>query len=427
MDRPAVGRVLGVALLLSCLAGVGCGATAREITWYTWPWNAQEEKEWKARLADFTAKTGIKVNVINLVSGTGYDQKLLLLFAAGDVPDVIHLRGQREFPLMGSMQAALDLSSYLKRSTLPLRDYAASMMKSTQWEGEQIALPSSAGSYLAMYNVDQFNRFGLSAPGVDWTWDDVLSLSRKLTVDRDGNGTPEQWGLFVPDYAWEEMVLSAGIPPITADRTFNWNNLTVREMLQFWVDLFSKERIVNRQWDGFLSGKQAIFLEGTWSLPRRDQQPDFTWDTNVMPRWRNLPHGTELIVHGYAIPKAAKNPDDAFRFIEWLASRERILGEFQAGNVETELVPDRAIMAKNLSVLGQLAPRLPAVLLWTIEHGYQLPRPSWYIGDQNYWSIEYIGQALAGTMSVANALELTERQFNALVKAGASWTHKPQQ
>ncbi|HEX6970747.1 MAG TPA: sugar ABC transporter substrate-binding protein [Limnochordia bacterium] len=414
-------------LLTPVLTGMGSAAPAREITWYTWPWTAEEQQEWNERLAAFTAQTGIKVNVINLISGTGYEQKLLLLFAAGDVPDVIHLRGQREFPMMGSMHAVLDLTPYLKQTTLPIRDYATSMLRSTQWEGEQIALPSSAGSYLAMYNVDQFNRFGLNPPGIDWTWDDVLFLSRKLTVDRNGDGTPEQYGLFVPDYAWEEMVLSAGIPPLKGDGTFNWNNLTVREMLQFWVDLFTKEKIVNRNWDGFLSGKQAIFLEGTWSIPDREHPPDFTWDTAVMPRWRDLPHGTELIVHGYAIPKAAKNPDDAFRFIEWLASRERILGEFNEGNVSTELVPDRVIMARNLQVLGELAPRLPETLLWTIEHGFQLPRPSWYIGDQNYWSIEYIGQALAGTMSVPTALELTERQFNALVAAGASWTYKPQE
>lgn len=156
------------------------------------------------------------------------------------------------------------------------------------------------------------------------------------------------------------------------------------------------------------------------------RKPNFDWDVNVMPRWRNLPHGSQLIVESYAIPKAAKNPDAAFRFIEWLSSRELSTAMSQAGSSQSGLVPDRVIMARNLSTVADLAPRLGAVFMWTAEHGFQLPRPSWYIGDQNYWSLDNIGRALSGQMSVASALELTENHFNALVRAGASWMHKPE-
>lgn len=416
--------LLATMLVMLVMSLSAAAMAAKEITWYTWPWNARAEEMWKKDLAEFQASTGIKVNVINMVPATdrGYDQKLLLLFASGNAPDLIHLRGQREFPMMGSMEAVRDLEPALRKSSLPLKDYAPSLMDSFKWEGVQIGLPDSADFYLTLYNVDEFNRAGLSKPPADWTWEDLRNLARKLTIDKNGDGIPEQYGFCTPDYAYEEMILSTGIPALRGDHTWNWTagNQPVMEMLEFWRDLFTKEKCVCPEFEDFGTAKSAIVMDGNWSLDM-SQRFSFTWDVHTYPRWRQLEHGSSLIVHGYAIPKAAKNPDDAFRFLEWLLSRERQMRETESRNWDPGLVTDRFIMLKRLNMVGTLAPSLADVFLWTIENGFQPVRPSFYIGDRNYWDIGYLGQALSGEMDIRAALELTESTYNALLKAGSSW------
>lgn len=40
---------------------------------------------------------------------------------------------------------------------------------------------------VALTNIDELNRRGLMKPDMNWTWDDVRALSRKLT-DRGADG-----------------------------------------------------------------------------------------------------------------------------------------------------------------------------------------------------------------------------------------------
>ncbi|HEX6971657.1 MAG TPA: extracellular solute-binding protein [Limnochordia bacterium] len=398
-------------------------ALAGEITWYTWPWSADAEEEWREELAAFEAQTGIHVNVINMILDRGgYEQQLLTLLAGGIVPDVIEVRGHREFPMLGTMGLLRDLTPLMGRSSLPLRDYAPPLLEGMRWQGRQLALPTAAGGRLTFLNIDAFRDAGIDPPGNEWRWDDLLDWARKMTIDRNGDGQIDRWGFSAPDYAWDEMVLAADFPAHNPDRTFAWNRPEVIEMVQFWIDLRLRHNVVGGE--NFLAGDSAIFMGGTWDFAAiQSSPPSFDWDIATYPRWRNRPQRTALIIDGRAILRDAPNPSDAWRFIEYLESRERYQEQFQAGNFPTGLVPDRLKMIQNLSVLGDLAPSIPRVYTWMLENGYQPARVSWYIGDQNWWDIsrETIDRALTGEMAVPSAFAEAERRYNAVLAAGGTW------
>ncbi|HET7559216.1 MAG TPA: extracellular solute-binding protein [Limnochordia bacterium] len=417
MNRTWSSNAAGACVAAGMLALCGAVASAGEITWFTiQTWTGDTKARWAHELAEFTAQTGIKVNVIHNTDKS-YGGKALTMIAAGESPDVMLLRGQREFPEFGSLDLMTDLSGYLKASSLPLTDYAPPMLDGLKWAGRQIAVPFDATFYLGMVKLNELAQAGLTPPGLDWTWADLQAMAKKLT-QKGADGKVSRYGAFIPDWAYEEMVLSAGIPALKEDHTWNWNQPDVIEMLNFWRDLFTTDPVADPNGD-FFGGNVAMAVDGTWDIPF--QKPKFDWDVDTMPRWRDFKHGSELIVEGLGIPKAAKNPDDAFRFIEWYNSRARADEELKAGVINTSLVPDRRILLQNLAELGQVAPHLADVYTWTFTNGFQLPRPSWYIGDDNYWNISYLDDALSSQSSIANAMQQMEQKVNALTASGAGW------
>ena len=65
------------------------------------------------------------------------------------------------------------------------------------WGDGPICLPQNISSLVVYYNEDLFAEAGTAPPPDDWTWDDFIATAKALTIDRDGDGIVEQYGLGV--------------------------------------------------------------------------------------------------------------------------------------------------------------------------------------------------------------------------------------
>jgi len=118
--------------------------------------------------ADFTLKTGIRVNV-NLMPSTNV---LMLGNAAGDQPDVALGLGM-ETPVDYAMRgAAADLSAMPGFAEIAKRFHPGVMRSYTYNEGTY-ALPETQSFMVMFYRTDVLERLGLTPPD---TWDDLLDL-----------------------------------------------------------------------------------------------------------------------------------------------------------------------------------------------------------------------------------------------------------
>ena len=48
------------------------------------------------------------------------------------------------------------------------------------------------------YNKAIFDEYGVDYPEAGWTWDDLLAIAQELTVDTDGDGKTDIWGIQLP-------------------------------------------------------------------------------------------------------------------------------------------------------------------------------------------------------------------------------------
>jgi len=71
----------------------------------------------------------------------------------------------------------------------------------------------------------------------------------------------------------------------------------------------------------FMSGKLAMWHNGSWALPNYRTIKDFEWDVCLVPRWKT--GSIERVSwDGYAIPFNSKNPDLGWKLIEFLGGGE---------------------------------------------------------------------------------------------------------
>ena len=142
--------------------------------------------------------------------------KLLAVQASGDGPDLACVRMHwlgllREHGLVQPMDGMIrhEIRSQVipALSTEPETSGAVSPNDGKGRDpGPLYLLPYDVGVRLILYRADLFAKAGLPVPGAAWNQSDFLMAARKLTVDRNGDGTPDQWGMGIPGARSEKTV-----------------------------------------------------------------------------------------------------------------------------------------------------------------------------------------------------------------------------
>ena len=143
--------------------------------------------------------------------------------------------------------------------------------------GDLYGLPKDVGPWAFVYNKDLFDKAGVSYPSAtagEWTWDDMLEAAQKLTVDNNGDGKPEQYG--VGAYSLESAVWGNGGEYIDyATGTVKVNEPAFYEAMQFVADLNLKFKVSPNQeaeqamnaYTRFINGQLGMFAMGPWDQP----------------------------------------------------------------------------------------------------------------------------------------------------------------
>ena len=310
----------------STTAPAASGAKA-EITFSMW--GAPEELVvWKQIVADFeAANPGIKVNV-EVSDWDSYWSKLKTQLAAGTPPDLFAM----DAPLYLDYQSRgvlLNLQPYIDKSPDMLKDVYPQTLKAYQTSDGYYGLPRDFQTIVLFYNKDMFDKAGLAYPTADWTWDDLRAAAKKLTLPADASGKKQfgfifdQWDMEV---GWSEALWSYGGDIITPDHTKTLiGEPKARPAWQLLNDMVFVDKSVPDanevgQYGGdlFQSGTAAMTPMGHWSVPGYNTA-GFKYDVAPMPKG---PAGQATSVNsaGFVVSKASKNPDAAFKFIQYTLS-----------------------------------------------------------------------------------------------------------
>jgi multiple sugar transport system substrate-binding protein len=210
------------------------------------------------------------------------DLKMLSDYRSNITAHDVTLISPQLFPLHVEVGDLEDLSPFLKR------DWDASRLAEFNWastfqqgniNNKQIGIPLGSHARILAYNKAAFREAGLDPNKPPANLDELVSYAQKLTIDKDGDGTTDQYGLGLwlgsdrgnVESAYAPLVWGFGgdlINPVTKEAVFA-SDAGLKAAEYIW-DLVNTYKVIpqsalvdpgNRTLDdGLLSGRVAMSL-----------------------------------------------------------------------------------------------------------------------------------------------------------------------
>lgn len=266
--------------------------------------------------------------------GGDYIEVLMARIAAGNPPESITLWSPpSQFGARGALLGLDDLMASAEKARPG--EFYDSPIKSCMWKGKTYGLPASAGDGCIMINKAMFEEAGISTKREDFptTWDGVKELAQKLTKTENGEITVAG---YVP---WTQAWLKDVWSELNGGQIFDAENLQYTfntdsniELFNYWLsyldDLYGGDyeafNLLATWGDvypggAFSLGKAAFDMTGTWGCT--DGEVPFEWEVMKFPVG---PNGTKSVTgfwpNWWAMPKGVANPNEAFRFTEYMCT-----------------------------------------------------------------------------------------------------------
>ncbi|SCG64938.1 ABC transporter substrate-binding protein [Micromonospora humi] len=344
MSSPST-RLLASSLILA-LAGVGATACSddgqksdsTQITVWSLEDVADRVTATKAIIADYTAKTGVKVNLVT-VNEDQFPSLIASSAAAGDLPDVVgsvSLAGVRTLAANELLEpdANKAVVDKLGRDTFSPR-----ALELTSDGGTQLAVPSDGWGQLLVYRKDLFDAAGLPAPD---TYEKIAAAAAKLnTGGVAGITAATAPGDVFTQQTFEHLALANGCQLTDDAGKVTLDSPQCVEAFRFYGDLMRNNSVkgaqdVDTTRATYFAGKAAMLIWSPFVLDelaglRNDARPTCP-QCQSDPAWlaKNSgfvtaikgPNGTEPAQYGevssWAVLDGAADP--AKSFVEYMLS-----------------------------------------------------------------------------------------------------------
>jgi multiple sugar transport system substrate-binding protein len=258
-------------------------------------------------------------------------QKLLLEYAAGTAPDT-WFADPGSAGLAWHKNIAVDLEPHLSADpSFNKEHYIDNAWVGSLYGGKRYGLPWDSGALLVAFNIDMFNEAGVPIPDPKkpLTWDDLLQIGPKLTIDFNGKH-PDQTG-FDPTqikqygFAFRTRYLfpwfwTNGAEFIDADGNMPIDSPEAIEAIQFAADLGTKHFIspspaYQQSAETSLTGRTlAMHYNGVWIMGENN---------DAKLNWGALPFPMKKVPASYGhysplmLTSQSKKQDAAYKFISW--------------------------------------------------------------------------------------------------------------
>lgn len=293
-------------------------------------WGNPEELAAQSALLDKFRAANPNITVKVTVSDwTAYWEKLLTGIAGGAAPDVFAMDGPIG-PDYQERDVLLDLTPLIAADGYDLGQMDDNAVKQfTTSDGKVYGLPRAMYTVVMFYNKDMFDAASLPYPDASWDWDKLVEVGQKLTLDKDGNGSVDQWGLYTEttdmENAWSSFVWQAGGDILNADGTATaLDKPESAAGIQFLQDLIWKHKIAAEPavfaetGNAFEQGLAAMEINGSW-LKLTHEAAGINFGIAHLPKGPAGP-ATSVNGSGDVISKTTKSPEAAWELVKYLSS-----------------------------------------------------------------------------------------------------------
>jgi len=380
--------------------GNGSGKTDEIVTLKYLDWAPDEERKSQQKSFDafMEANPNIKIDYQS-VPESEYVSKLTAMAASKTLPDISAMNEAQALRWAES-GILMDMSEYYENGTISPK------MESNKFvspDGKLLGYSVANEIIILHYNKQIFDDAGLPYPPAvateAWTWDEMLEVARKLTVDKNGKHPNEegfdksnivQYGIDInhaADFFWTPFAISNGGGEVSQDgKELLINKPETIEAIQKIADLALKEYVspTPAQAQGLpgdvgqklASGKIAMATSGQWELVNIAPQLEkgLRNGVGVLPIFKKpatTNTGLPLVIYN-----TTKNAEAAITLYKWLMDPNQNQANFDSGVwMPTELswYTDPELIAKWTRTPVHPPEYKTAVIDYALEYTYPTP------------------------------------------------------
>ncbi|MGF2038070.1 MAG: ABC transporter substrate-binding protein [Nostoc sp. CmiVER01] len=278
------------------------------------------------KLVDKFNQTHTDVKVKSIFIGEPQLPKILTAVVGNASPDILSFDPQLTGQFM-ELGAIRPLDNWLDK--FPLKsEISPNLWEELKLDGHLWSIPLSTSNVGIFYRPKLFQIAGITQ--IPKTWEELREVAKKLTIDKNGDHRPEQYGMLLPlgkgewtVFSWFPFLLSAGGEIVTNNHP-NLTNPGAIAALQFWQDLLkdgsailsSPER--GYEEDAFMAGRVAMQITGPWSYIMKSNV-----DFKVFPIPANVKPATVTATGNmYLMKTTPEREQAALKFLEYVLSEE---------------------------------------------------------------------------------------------------------
>ncbi len=363
------------------------------------------------------------VQVESLYVGQAEQQlpKILAAVVGNAPPDLLWFNATITGQLV-ELDAIRPLDDWLAASPVK-NEIDPALFESMEYQGHTWSVPFGTNNVGVFYRPSLFKAAGITQ--LPQTWDELRSLARKLTIDKNGDKRIDQHGMFLPlgkgefaVFLWLPFMWSGGGEMVSADKQHPaaMENSGAIASLQFWQNLIADGSVIlslperGFEVDNFLAGKVAMQLTGPWAL---GQLKATGVDFDVFPIPEDVRRATAIGGENLFVMKTTPEREKAaLKFAEYVASQQ-FQTEWAIG---TGYLPIN-MLARQSEKYQAFVAQQPAVKVFLSQAQYGRSRP--IFPGYNRLS-ESLGRALEavllGKSSPTEALKTAQQRLDLIFR-----------
>ncbi len=299
-------------------------------------WDSNQAKGIRTMADEFQAKNpGIKID-LQVVGWDNYWTMLEAAATGGSLPDTFWMHSN-EIYRYESNGMLMDLTDRINKSSeVKLSNYPEGLDKIYNLNNKQYAIPKDYDTIGLWYNKTMFDKAGISYPDETWNWDKLYEAAKKLTT-----GDGKQYGFLAPLHNQEgyyNFVYQNGGTIITDDKVSGYDNPKTIEAMKFYVK-FVQDGLSPKIFgdaeraEAMQNGLCAMGLFGSWNLSGFTSNDYMSKNFNVavLPSANDGKRASIFNGLGNAISATTKHPEEAWKWIEYLSSKEGQIRQAELG------------------------------------------------------------------------------------------------
>ncbi|MBC6430424.1 ABC transporter substrate-binding protein [Nostoc sp. HG1] len=355
-------------------------------------------------------QTHTDIQVESIFVGQPQLPKILTAVVGNAPPDILSFDPQLTGQFM-ELGAIRPLEEWLDK--LPLKwEISPNLLEELKLDGHLWSMPLYTSNLGIFYRPKLFQAAGIKQ--IPKTWKELREVAKKLTIDRNGDNKPEQYGMLLPlgkeewtVFSWFPFLLSAGGEVVTNNHP-NLTNQAAISALEFWQNLMKDGSVMlspperGYEEDAFIAGRVAMQITGPWTYIMKSNV-----DYQVFPIPASVEPATVTATGVlYVMKTTPAREQAALKFLEYVLSEE-----FQKEwSIGTGFLPVN-IKASQSEAFKKFISKKPVLKVFMEQISVALPRP--IIAGYSHLS-DSLGRAIEATLlgeSAEKALKTAQERL----------------